>query len=73
MYDTPLTIEQNLALLAATPARLAEITQGLSAVQLVTPPEPREWSARDVLPPKLGSSSQLMLDTAGLEQKTNTK
>ncbi len=49
MYDTPLTIEQNLALLAATPSRLAEITKGLSRAQLVTPPHSGEWSARDVL------------------------
>ena len=49
MYDTPLTIEQNLTLLAATPSRLAEITKGLSATQLVTPPAPGEWSTRDVL------------------------
>jgi DinB family protein len=49
VYDTPLTIEQNLTLLAATPARLAKITQGLSRAQLMTPPKPGEWSARDVL------------------------
>ena len=49
MYDTPLTIEQNLTLLAATPSRLAEMTKGLSHAQLLTPPEPGEWSARDVL------------------------
>ncbi len=49
MYDTPLTIEQNLSLLAAAPARLAGLTKGLSPAQLVTPPEPGEWSARDVL------------------------
>jgi DinB superfamily len=49
MYDTPLTIEQILALLAAMPAHLADLTQGLSPAQLVAPPEPGEWSARDVL------------------------
>ncbi len=49
MYDTPLTIEQNLTLLAATPSHLTEITKGLSRAQLVTPPKPGEWSARDVL------------------------
>ena len=49
MYDTPLTIEQNLSLLAATPSRLAEITKGLSASQLIAPPAAGEWSARDVL------------------------
>ena len=49
MYDKPLTIEHNLALLAAAPARLASLTQGLTPVQLLTPPGPGEWSARDVL------------------------
>ena len=49
MYDTPLTIEQNLTILAATPSRLADLTGGLSSVQLRTPPGPGEWSARDVL------------------------
>ncbi len=49
MYDTPLSIEQNLTLLAATPSHLAEITKGLSRAQLVTPPKGGEWSARDVL------------------------
>lgn len=49
VYDPPLTIEQNLTLLAATPSRLAKITKGLTPDQLVTPPEPGEWSARDVL------------------------
>ncbi len=49
MYDRPLTLEQNLALLAATPSRLADLTEGLTPVQLLTSPEPGEWSARDVL------------------------
>ena len=49
MYDRPLTIEQALAMLAATPARLADLTEGLSPGQLVAPPETGEWSARDVL------------------------
>jgi hypothetical protein len=49
VYDTSLTIEQNLTLLAATPARLADLTEGLPPVQLTTPPKPGEWSARDVL------------------------
>lgn len=49
MYDSPLTIEQNLTLLAAAPARLADLTAGLSSAQLLTLPEPGEWSARDVL------------------------
>jgi uncharacterized damage-inducible protein DinB len=49
VYDQPLTIEENLILLAATPPHLAKLTEGLSPAQLVTPPEPGEWSARDVL------------------------
>ena len=49
MYDKKLTIEQNLAMLAATPSRIADLTQPLSPVQLLTPPEPGQWSARDVL------------------------
>ena len=49
MYDRSLTIEQNLTLLAATPARIADLTGGLTPDQLLTPPEPGEWSARDVL------------------------
>ena len=49
MYDRPLTIAQNLTLLAATPARIANMTKGLTSTQLRLPPEPRAWSARDVL------------------------
>jgi len=49
MYDRPLTIEQNLSMLAATPSRIADLTQGLTPTQLLMPPEPGEWSARDVL------------------------
>ena len=49
VYDTPLTIAQILSLLAAAPARLAALTEGLSPAQLLAPPEPGEWSARDVL------------------------
>ncbi len=49
MYDKPLTIDQNLTLLANAPARIAELTEGLSPAQLVTPPQPGEWSVRDVL------------------------
>ena len=49
MYDRSLTIEQVLTMLAATPARLADLTEGLPAAQLLAPPEPGEWSARDVL------------------------
>ncbi len=49
VYDRPLTIEQNLTVLAATPSRLATLTADLTPAQLLTPPEPGEWSARDVL------------------------
>jgi hypothetical protein len=49
MYDTPLTIEQILTRLAAMPASLAELTQGLTPAQLLATPEPGEWSVRDVL------------------------
>jgi hypothetical protein len=49
VYDRSLTIEQNLTMLAAAPSRLADLTEGLPPVQLLTPPEPGEWSARDVL------------------------
>jgi hypothetical protein len=49
VYDTPLTIEQILSRLAATPARLANLTRGLMAAQLLASPAPGEWSARDVL------------------------
>src|SRR5882724_498082 len=49
MYDRPLTIEQNLTMLAAAPARIADLTKGLSPTLLLIPPEPGAWSARDVL------------------------
>ncbi len=49
MYDKPLTIEQNLTMLATTPSHIADLTKVLLPNQLVTPPEPGEWSVRDVL------------------------
>jgi hypothetical protein len=49
VYDTPRTVEQILRLLAATPARLASLTDGLPPARLLAPPEPGAWSARDVL------------------------
>lgn len=49
MYDTPRAIEQILTMLEATPQRLADLTAGIPAAQLLTPPAPGEWSARDVL------------------------
>jgi hypothetical protein len=45
----PLTIEQVLTLLAATPSRLAALTAGLAPAQLHTAPKPGEWSANEVL------------------------
>jgi hypothetical protein len=49
VYDKPLTVEQILAMLAAMPSRLADLTEGLSPAQLLASPAPGEWSARDVL------------------------
>jgi uncharacterized damage-inducible protein DinB len=49
VYDRALTIEQNMTMLAATPSRIADVTEGLAPAQLLTPPKPGEWSARDVL------------------------
>ena len=49
MYDTSRTTEQILTMLAATPSRLAGLTESLLPAQLLAPPEPGEWSARDVL------------------------
>jgi hypothetical protein len=49
VYDTPRTIEQLLSMLAATPLRLAGLTDGLPLAQLLAHPGPGEWSARDVL------------------------
>lgn len=49
MYDTSLAIEQNLAMLAATPSHIVDLTDGLLPAQLLLPPEPGAWSARDVL------------------------
>ena len=36
-------------MLAATPSRLAGLSEGVGQAQLLVPPEPGEWSARDVL------------------------
>jgi uncharacterized damage-inducible protein DinB len=49
VYDTPLTIKQILTLLADAPSKIIYLTEGLSPAQLLAPPEPGEWSARDVL------------------------
>ncbi|MFZ0544756.1 MAG: hypothetical protein WAM60_04935 [Candidatus Promineifilaceae bacterium] len=40
MYDTLLTIGQNLTLLAAASSRIADLTAELLPAQLITPPEP---------------------------------
>jgi hypothetical protein len=45
----PLTIEQVLTLLAATPPRLAALTADVLPTRLQTPPAPGEWSANEVL------------------------
>ena len=49
LYDTPRTNDQILTMLAATPSRLDHLSEGLSPTQLITSPEPGEWSVRDVL------------------------
>ena len=36
-------------MLAATPSRLADLTEGLPPAQLLASPEPGQWSAREVL------------------------
>jgi DinB family protein len=49
MPNTSLTVEQTLALLAATPERFAALTMGLTSAQLRTRPSQDEWSANEVL------------------------
>jgi hypothetical protein len=49
MSSGSFTIEQALTLLAATPPRLAALTERLSPATLRTAPGPDEWSANDVL------------------------
>jgi hypothetical protein len=49
MPSGSLTVEQALSLLAATPSRLAALTDSLAPAQLRTSPAPDEWSANDVL------------------------
>ncbi|NLG70635.1 MAG: DinB family protein [Chloroflexi bacterium] len=49
VYDTARTTGEILTMLADAPAAIAAITGDLSPAQLVTPPAPGEWSARDVL------------------------
>ena len=47
--DRKLTIEQAMTLLAATSARIAALTAGLTPIQLRTKPNHDEWSANDLL------------------------
>ena len=49
MPYTPLPIERILPMLAAAPARIAELARGLTPEQLRADPAPDEWSANDVL------------------------
>ena len=49
MPSRPLTSEQVLALLGATPPRIAAVTAGVAPAQLHTSPDRDEWSACDVL------------------------
>ena len=49
MSGSPLTVEQVLTLLAATPPRLAALTAGLNPARLRTAPVHGGWSANDVL------------------------
>ncbi len=49
MPSESLPIEQVLALLAETPARIAALTADLAPARLRTPPSQGEWSANDVL------------------------
>lgn len=49
MDDTPPGITDLLNKLAAGPSRISSITQSLTPTELLTPPVPGEWCARDVL------------------------
>lgn len=49
MSGTSLTVEQILTMLEAGPARIAEVTAGLTEAQLHAAPNPGEWSANEVL------------------------
>ena len=47
MYDTPLTIEQILTILAATPSRLADLTEDMPPAQrlaVLEPLAPEAWA-----------------------------
>jgi hypothetical protein len=49
MSEKPLPFQQILTLLTENPARIAELTNGMSHAQLHTPPNPGEWSVNDIL------------------------
>jgi hypothetical protein len=49
MPNTSLSIAQILAVLEATPTRIAELTAGLTEAQLHAPPTAGEWSITEVL------------------------
>jgi len=49
LSSTFVTIEQILPALAAAPARIAEVTAGMTPAQLQAAPNPGEWSTSDVL------------------------
>ncbi len=49
MENTACTTDEVVGTLAAAPAHLTELAESLSPTQLLLPPAPSEWSARDVL------------------------
>ena len=49
MVSPGLTVDEVVARLAETPARIAGATEGLTPTQLRARPEPAEWSATEVL------------------------
>lgn len=49
MSGPSLTIDQILSMLAAAPAQIARVTDGITEAQLHAAPNPGEWSANEVL------------------------
>ena len=49
MSGPSLTIDQILSMLAAAPAHIARVTDGITEAQLHAAPNPGEWSANEVL------------------------
>lgn len=49
MSENTLAIEQVLARMAEHPLRIAALTEGLTPAQLRQRPEPKEWSANEIL------------------------